>query len=179
MCPGQFIGLIAKVRSSGRLGHEHVFAEIRDVTGLHPQLAVHDFRRVDLQVPRRVLALAHVGDQLLEQRPALRVPEHRARRLLLQMEQVELLADAPVIALLRLLEPGEVFLQLLLVGPGGAVDPLQHLVARIAAPVGARHLHELERLELAGARHVRAAAQVFPIALPVQADRLARREWRR
>ena len=30
-----------------RLGHEHVLAEIGDVTRLHPQFAVHDFRRVD------------------------------------------------------------------------------------------------------------------------------------
>ena len=164
---------MAKTRSSGVLRHEHVLAEVRDVARLHPELAVHDLRRVDLDVARRVLALAHVGDELLEQRPALRVPEHRARRLLLQMKQVQFLADAPVIALLRLLEPRQVFLQLLLVGPCGAVDPLQHLVARIAAPVGARDLHELERLELAGARDVRPAAQVFPVALPVQADRLA------
>ena len=155
-----------------RLGHEHVLAEIGDVTGLHPELPVHDFRRVDFQIARRILPLAHVGDQLLEQSPALRMPKHRARRLLLQVEQVELLADAPVVALLGLLQARQVLLELLLVGPGRAVDPLQHLVARVAAPVGARDFHQLERLELAGARHMRAAAQILPIALPVQADRL-------
>src|ERR1700678_2012721 len=89
------------------------------------------------------------------------------------MEQVELLADAPVIALLRLFQTREVFLQLLLVGPGGAIDSLQHFVARVAPPVGPRDLHELERLQFARARHVRSAAQVFPIPLPVQADRLS------
>ena len=76
-----------------------------------------------------------------------------------------------VVALLGLLDaragiPSSCFLS----GPGGAVDPLQHLVARIPAPVGPRELGELERLELAGGRHVRAAAQVDPVALPVQAD---------
>ena len=95
------------------------------------------------------------------------------------MEQIELLADAAVIALLGLLQPVQVVIELLLVGPGRAVDPLQHLVARVAAPVGAGHLRQLERLELAGGGHVRAAAQVDPVALPVEADLLLRRGcWR-
>ena len=129
--------------------------------------------------PARVLPLAHVGDQLLEDLPALRMPEHRARRLFLQMEQVELAADAAMVALLGLLEPVQVVLELLLVAPRGAVDALEHLVARIAAPVGAGDLHELEGLELAGGRHVRAAAQVDPVALAVEADLLLLREcWR-
>ena len=92
------------------------------------------------------------------------------------MEQVQLLADAPVVALLRLFETGQVFLQLRTRSPGGPVDSLQHLVAGIAAPVRARHLHELERLQFARARHVRSPAEVFPIALPVQADCLAGRD---
>ena len=104
------------------------------------------------------------------------MPEHRTRRLFLEVEEVELLADPPVVALLGLLEPREIGLELLLVGPGRAVDPLQHLVARIAAPVGARDLHQLEGAELARGRHVRAAAEVEPVALAVEADLLARRD---
>ena len=100
------------------------------------------------------------------------MPEHQARALLLDVEQVELAADAPVIALLGLLEALQVLIQLLAVGPRGAVDPLQHLVARIAAPVGAGHLGQLEGGELAGRGHVRAAAQVDPVALAVEGDRL-------
>ena len=86
------------------------------------------------------------------------------------MEQVEILANAPVIAPLRLLEPVQILVELLLVGPGGAVNALQHLVARIATPVSPRDLGELEGLELAGGRHMRSAAQVDPVALPVEAD---------
>ena len=97
------------------------------------------------------------------------MPEHRARRLFLEVEQVEILADAPVVALLGLFEAVQVFREILVVEPGGAVDALEHLVARIAAPVGAGHLHQLEGLELAGGRHVRTAAQVEPLALAVQA----------
>jgi hypothetical protein len=40
---------------------------------------------------------------------------------------------------------------------------------RWSPPVGAGHLHQLEILELAGAGHVRAAAQVLERALAVQA----------
>ena len=62
----------------------------------------------------------------------------------------------------------QVGVELLLRRPGGAVDALQHRRLRIAAPIGAGHLHQLEGLaELAGRRHMRAAAQIEPIALPV------------
>ncbi len=93
----------------------------------------------------------------------------------LQVEQVQLPADAPVIAFFSFFEPGQVVLELLVVGPRRAIDPLQHLVARVAAPVGAGHLHEFEGFELAGGRHVRTAAKVLPAALAVQADAFAGR----
>ena len=75
------------------------------------RLAVHDLGAAHLLEAGRVLLLAHVADQRLEERPALRVPEHRARRLFLEVEQVELLADPAVVALLRFLEPREVGLE--------------------------------------------------------------------
>ncbi len=54
---------------------------------------------------------------------------------------------------------------------------LQHRVAVVAAPIGAGHLHQLEGgADIAGAAHVRAAAQVDPVALPVQRDGLAARQ---
>jgi hypothetical protein len=84
------------------------------------------------------------------------MPEHHARRLVLRMEEVELLAELAVVALLRLLDAMEVRLEVFLLRPRRAVDALEHLVARVAAPVGAGDLHELEHLELARRRHVRA-----------------------
>ena len=49
---------------------------------------------------------------------------------------------------------------------------VQHRVARIAAPIGAGDLHQLEGVaDLAGRGHVRAAAQVEPVALLVDLDR--------
>ncbi len=111
-------------------------------------------------------------------RPALRMPEHGARRLFLEVEQVEFAADPAVVALLGLFQPVQVILELLVVRPGRAVDALQHRVLRIAAPVGARDFRQLECAELAGGRHMRPAAQILPAALAVQRYFLARRNRR-
>src|SRR3546814_7757314 len=93
------------------------------------------------------------------------------------MEEVHLAAEAPVVALFSLLQHGEVGLELLLVLPAGAVDALELRVARVAAPVGAGDLHQLERMpELAGRRQVRADAEVEPVALAVGRDVLALRQ---
>jgi hypothetical protein len=73
-----------------------------------------------------------------------------------------------VVALLGLFQHVQVGVLVFLLGPGGAVDALQLFVAVVAAPVGAGHLHQLEDLQLAGGRHVRAAAQVGEIAFAIQ-----------
>ncbi len=67
----------------------------------------------------------------------------------------------------------QVLLEVFLLGPGRAVDPLKHFVAMVASPVGAGHLHELEDLELARGRHVRASTEVDEVALAVERDLLA------
>ena len=86
------------------------------------------------------------------------------------VEQVQLAAQAPVVTLLGLFQHREVLLQLLFAGPGGAIDALQHLIAMVATPVGTRHLHQLEKTQLARAGHVGATAQVLKCALAVQRD---------
>ena len=147
------------------------------VAGRDPQLGIHELRRVDLDIARRELAAADVVLERLEQRPALRVPEHRAGRLLLEMEQVHLAAEPAMVALLRLLELLEIGVELLLLGEGGAVDAGEHRVLGVAAPIGARHLHQLEGVaDLAGRGHVRAAAEIEPVALLVDLDLLVLRD---
>ena len=144
------------------------------MAGALPQPPVDELRRVDLDVAFARQPAAHVVLDPEIERPAARVPEDRARRLLLQVEQAHLAAQAAMVALFRLLQHGEMGVELGLRRPGGAVDALQPGVAGIAAPVGARHLHQLERLaEVLRRRQVRAAAEVEPVALPVDADRLA------
>ena len=88
------------------------------------------------------------------------------------MEEVELLADATVIALFGFLDALDVGGQLLLVAPGGAVDALQLLVLRVAAPVGTGNLGQLEGLEETGVGHVRATAHVHVFLVVVEAHGL-------
>src|SRR6266446_1137979 len=75
-------------------------------------------------------------------------------------------------------EPKEVLVEILLVGPGGAVDALQLGVPGIAAPIGARYTHQLESLaEIAGRGQMRPGTQIDKPALPIQADLLAGRNF--
>src|SRR6267142_248396 len=75
-------------------------------------------------------------------------------------------------------EPKEVLVEILLVGPGSAVDALQLGVAGIAAPIGARYTHQLECLaEIAGRREMRSDAQINKPALPIEADLLTGRDF--
>ena len=136
-------------------------------------------RGIDLDVAGRALALADVVDQPLEEPLALGVPEHRSRRLVLEVEEVHLAPELAVVASLGLLEHVQVGLELFLARPRGAVDPLEHLVAGVAAPVRARDAHQLERLaELAGRGEVRTPAQIDPLALAVHRDGLVARDVR-
>ena len=159
------------MRSSGRLGDVHVVAEFLPVAGLLPEGPIQHVRGVDLVITPGPLPPAHIADERAEQGPALRMPEHGARRLFLEMKQIHLAPKAAMIALLRLLELMQIGLEILFARPGGAVDPLKHRAVRIAAPIGARDLEQLEAFaDLAGGRHVRAAAEIEPVALRVKLE---------
>ena len=165
--PALVLGVVA-----GRLRGEHVLAVPLPVARGLPQHLVEDLRRVDLVVVAGEAA-AHIADQRLEQAPALGVPEHHARTFFLEVEQVEFTAELAVVALLGFLDLMQVGVEVFLLGPGGAVDAGQHRIVAVAAPIRARHLHQLEGgADLAGRGHVRAAAQIEPLALLVDLDRL-------
>ena len=78
----------------------------------------------------------------------------------LDAEEVELLAQLAVVALLGLFHLFEIGFQILRREEGGAVDALQLLVVLVALPVGAGDREQLERLDLRGAWQVRAAAEI-------------------
>ena len=81
-----------------------------------------------------------------------------------------------MVAFLCFFKSCEVVLQVVFAGPSSAIHALQHFVFAVSTPVRARHLHELEVLELAGAGHVGAAAQVFKGTFAVQAHVLIGRD---
>ena len=100
-------------------------------------MLVEHLRRVDLLIVVGE-APAHVGDERLEQGPALRVPEDRAGRFLLHVEEVHLARELAMVAPLGFLDLLEIRVERLLAGEGGPVDARQHRLGGIAAPIGAR-----------------------------------------
>ena len=78
----------------------------------------------------------------------------------LDAEQIELLAQLAMVALLGFLQLGEILVEILLAEKRRAVDALQLRVLLVAFPVRARDRKQLERLDLLGGRHVRPAAEI-------------------
>mmetsp|Transcript_5580 Transcript_5580/g.14507 ORF Transcript_5580/g.14507 Transcript_5580/m.14507 type:complete len:283 (-) Transcript_5580:177-1025(-) len=133
-----------------------------------PEILLRDVGAVDELVaaaevnvlPQRLDLVSHVG--------TLRVPEHEASsRLLLDGEQVEVLADKSVVA------PRSLFLQLAVLHellfrlPRRSIHALQHGPRLVASPVRSRHLLEVDRVACDVRRllDVRSSAQVPPAFL--------------
>src|SRR5918994_313133 len=164
--------LQARVRLGVVVGgdQEHVLAELVPVAARLPDGPLVDERRLHLAVaPLRVLAAAQILELVPEHHP-LRVPERRARRLLREVEEVELAPEPAVVARPRLLEPLQVCVEVGLRVEGGAVDPGQLRVALVAAPVGAGERGELDRLDRLRVLEVGAATEVGELALRVERD---------
>ena len=138
------------------LEREHVLAVLLPVPRGDPELLVVDLRRAHLDVAAlAVLATAQILEHVPDHHP-LGVPERRARRDVGEVEQVELRPEPAVVALLRLLEPLEVRVEVALPEERRAVDPGQLGVVLVAAPVGAGETGQLERLDRRGVLEVRA-----------------------
>src|SRR5256885_1718816 len=154
------------------LHEEHVLAVRAPVPGDLPETLVVHERGLYLLVAVRQAEVAHGVRENVDQLRPLVGPEHRAGREVMEVEEVELLPQAAVVALARLLlllEPG---VQLLLVEEGGPVDALQLRIAVIAAPVRAGDVEQLDYADLAGRRRMRAQAEVDPVAMAVEGEGL-------
>src|SRR5678815_2588136 len=68
---------------------EHVVLVVLPVPGPFPEAAIENLRTFDLLITVVAIHLPHVLLDLLPDRPALRMPEHQARRLVLHVEEVE------------------------------------------------------------------------------------------
>ena len=98
-------------------------------------------------------------------------PDHRA-----DGEQLELLAQNAMIALLGLFDHPQVGFELLLGEERRGVETLQLLARRVSLPVGASQRQQLERTDRAGGGHVRPAAEIEELTLAVEGERLVVRQ---
>ncbi len=125
-----------------------------------------------------VVGVANLADVLLDQPiqlPAFLMPENHAGRFVLEMEQIQLAPQFPMVPFLCFLQTMQVVLESFLILPSGSVDPLQHFVVRIAAPVRAGNLHQFDRLDPPGIGDVRTTTKVYELALPIERDRFITR----
>src|SRR5512132_1106780 len=149
----------------------HVLAVLLEMPGPLIGPLVRDVWRVDERVAALVMDLAPPRLELLAHDREVREPKNQAgAKLLVDAEELELLAQDAVIALLDLLEALQVPIELLLIRPDRPVDPLELRVALVAAPVRAGDREQLERADLPRLLDVRAAAEVDEAVVLVRAD---------
>src|SRR5436309_8121521 len=111
-----------------------------------------------------------VFDLLADEAP-LGMPEYQARScLILDAEQVQVLAQAPVVALPGFVKLGKVGVQLLLGEERGPVNALQGVRALVALPMRARHAEQLEGLDARGRGNVGSAAKIQELAGAVSGE---------
>ena len=153
-------------------GRIHVLPVKTEMARRLPQGPAADMRRIhEIVAVLLMLVAPEVLDGLPDERAPRMPQDQAAAHFIGQGEQIQVLAEFPVVAPLDLFEPREVRIQRLLGRERDAVDPLEHLVLLAAAPVGARDGEELEGLDLRRRRHMRPAAEVREIPLLVDRDR--------
>ena len=151
----------------------HVVAVVAVVTRGLPHVGLVNVRGDDLLVAAAVqLAAQPLLQQADDARTGRQIQRQADAGPIVHHVDAQLAAELAVIALLGFLQAREVGLQVFLGKPGGAVDALEHLALAVAAPVGARHLHQLEGLGIyhARARDVRPGAQVHKVAVAIDGD---------
>ncbi len=158
-------------------GGEHVFAIVVDVAAGLPEIQARHVRRIDEFVPVLDVLLA---PEILDEQPdggAFRMPQHEpGADLILNGNQVQFFADFPVVAAFDFFQAGEVRIELGLGGERGSIDPLEHRVTFVAAPVGSGRIEKLEGADMAGRRQVRTTAEIDEFTLGIGGDRLPVRE---
>ena len=90
-----------------------------------------------------------------------------------EMEKVELCPEPAMVATLRFLHAGEVFVESGLGLPSGPVNALQLLAALVAPPVSRCNLGQFEITKLLCGRDVRAAAEVDELVVRASRRRAA------
>ena len=149
-------------------GDEDVLLVLAPVTAGLPEMRLVELRRIDLDVTALRLHLTVQVDQLVVDRRPLGQPEGGSGRDIAEREQPQLAAELAMVAGARLLEQGQVLLELFVRVERGAVDAGEHLAIGVAAPVGAGDRREFERLDRLRRGRVRALTQVRERAVRVE-----------
>src|SRR5690349_12314983 len=105
-------------------GDEHVLSEVLPMAGGFPQAAIEQQWSADFLISSRVEPAAHVSFDCPVEGPAFRMPEDAADRLLTQMEEIELAAEAAMVALLCFSQLEQILIEILLVRPGRTINSL-------------------------------------------------------
>ena len=155
------------------LGDEHVGLVVVPVAALLPEASRHERRGVHLLVAVLDELRAHVLLESDVYRPPARVPEDLAGVFRVEVEEVELHAELPVVAALRLFGALHHGVHLGLIFRDNAVDALEHLVVDVAAIVAARDARELDDADLRRMLDVRPAAHFRVVAHRVGGNVLA------
>ena len=152
-------------------GLERVLAVLGVVSRGDVEALVADVRGDDLLVAVLLLYLAQELLEAVAQGGAFGEPQGQAGAdVAAEGEELHLLAELAVVALLGLLEEGEVLVQHLFLGEGDAVDAYKLVALFVAAPVCAGEAGNLGGLDGAGVGQVRATAKVGEVALGVGGD---------
>src|SRR5712692_4081877 len=143
-----------------------------------PALAVKvelgNVRRDDVLVTPAQLLVHDPPFELAPDCRSVRQPDHLPdTHTLVQGEELQLLAQLLVVALLGLLEELHVLVELFRCSPRGSVDACQLRLLLVTTPVRARDTQELEELEILGRAHVWPPAEVDEVARSVKADLIA------
>src|SRR5271169_2888681 len=146
-------------------GGEHVLRVVAGVAGGLPQVGAGDVRSEDQRVAAAEVLVAHPVFNLLADEAALGMPEDEAGAgELLNGEQVELLAEQAMVALLGLFELVEIVVELFLGVERRTVYALELGVLFVAQPLGSCDVEQLECLDASGRGDVRPAAEVGELA---------------
>ena len=146
-----------------------------EVTALLPEPGTTDVGGIDHLIAVCVVLRPPEVLDLLPDAGPLGVPVDQAgSRLLMEREEVELLAQAPVVPPLDIGDALQIEAQLLAILPGCPVDAGQHRIGLLAPPVRPGDAHELERsaLQLLGRGDMGAAAEVDEGSEAVEGDLL-------
>src|SRR5713101_2661700 len=165
---GTRIDLLGVSLAVGR--QEHVLAEIIPMTGRVPQLVLEDLRRDNFIEAATSIETAHVIDELVVDDGALGQEKRRARRYRIENKKAHLAADLAMVARARQLEHLEMLFERFLARERCAVNPREHRVVLVAAPVRACDAGQLEGTDITRRWYVRSAAEVHPVALPIDGN---------